>query len=208
MSWRPRYITGIALLMEGGLVLVAIVVGWLVGHEPLRTVLPLDDDWNRHATAIGWGIAATGPMLLGLFVIERSRSGPLFRLQRFVRRLIVPMFEGVSVVAVALNELVAGIGEEMLFRGLLQDGLSLWIGPPHGLWIGLAVASILFGLCHCLTRTYLVLATGIGIYLGWLLLATDSLLAPITAHAVYDFAALVYLVKWQRAGKGGDLIDE
>ena len=43
-----------------------------------------------------------------------------------------------------------------------------------------------------------MLAGLIGIYLGWLLAATDNLLVPIVAHAAYDFLALVYLLHRDR----------
>ena len=35
----------------------------------------------------------------------------------------------------------------------------------------------------------------IGLYLGWLWMATGNLLVPIVTHTVYDFVVLVYLVK-------------
>ena len=53
----------------------------------------------------------------------------------------------------------------------------------------------MFGLAHSVTRTYAILATIIGLYFGWLWLATGNLLVPITTHAVYDFLALVYFVR-------------
>jgi hypothetical protein len=62
-------------------------------------------------------------------------------------------------------------------------------------WIGLAVAALLFGLAHFITPTYAVLAGTMGLYLGWLWIDTGNLLVPITAHAVYDFLALAYLAK-------------
>jgi membrane protease YdiL (CAAX protease family) len=48
---------------------------------------------------------------------------------------------------------------------------------------------------HLVTKTYAVIATLIGAYLGVLWLATENLLAPITTHAVYDFVALVYFLR-------------
>ena len=61
---------------------------------------------------------------------------------------------------------------------------------------GLLAASVLFGLAHPITPAYAVLAAMIGVYLGWLWLAFDkNLLVPITAHALYDFLALIYLVR-------------
>jgi uncharacterized protein len=55
-------------------------------------------------------------------------------------------------------------------------------------------ASMVFGLLHAVTITYAVLAALVGAYLGWLALATDSLVGPIIAHSLYDFLALVYLI--------------
>jgi membrane protease YdiL (CAAX protease family) len=64
----------------------------------------------------------------------------------------------------------------------------------------LLVASLIFGACHWITPAYAAVASLIGFYLGWLLLATGNLWTPIVAHAFYDFLALVYLVKCKRTG--------
>ena len=53
--------------------------------------------------------------------------------------------------------------------------------------------SVAFGALHAASRTYFLLATLVGLYLGWLALAFDDLVAPIVVHAVYDFAALITL---------------
>ena len=68
------------------------------------------------------------------------------------------------------------------------------------------MASLLFGIAHAITPAYLVLAALIGEYLGGLWLWTGNLLAPIIAHAGYDFIALWYLAKGaqkrRRQGRG------
>ena len=64
-----------------------------------------------------------------------------------------------------------------------------------GPWIGLLAAAFLFGLLHLLTPVYGLMAALIGLYLGWLWMASGNLLVPITVHAAYDFIALVYLVR-------------
>jgi membrane protease YdiL (CAAX protease family) len=63
---------------------------------------------------------------------------------------------------------------------------------------GLVIGSLLFGLAHSLSRLYFVLATIIGLLMGWLTLHYNDLTAPIVAHAVYDFVALAYLAKQGR----------
>jgi membrane protease YdiL (CAAX protease family) len=105
----------------------------------------------------------------------------------------MPLFDQLSVAEKAAVSIAAGLGEELLFRGLGQASLAAWIGGDAGLWAGLIVGSLAFGLCHWLSRTYAVLAACMGIYFGLLLVWTGNLWTPILAHATYDFMALVFL---------------
>jgi len=50
-----------------------------------------------------------------------------------------------------------------------------------------------FGLAHCLTPAYAVLAAIVGAYLGSLFALTGNPLLPILAHALYDLPALAIL---------------
>ena len=102
----------------------------------------------------------------------------------------------------ALVSSIAGFGEELLFRGVLQPLASSWFGVP----IGFVLASVVFGLLHSVTPTYAVLATLVGAYFGWLFLATNNLLCPILTHSVYDFVALVYLTRALPVNLSADLI--
>jgi membrane protease YdiL (CAAX protease family) len=132
----------------------------------------------------------------------RYPIGPLKELAELVRRVIVPLFAETPVWELLVISAAAGWGEELLFRGLLQTLVSDWTGHA---WLGLLVASLLFGLVHPMSVTYFVVATLIGFYLGWLLLATDNLLVPMIAHGAYDFVALVYLLHGTDSAAEGDL---
>jgi membrane protease YdiL (CAAX protease family) len=189
--------TIIALLFEGGLGAIALIVGWLVGHWPAAGV-ERDIPAVGQLAAVGWGLIASVPLLAGLIVIDRFPLGPLRELRITAQRLIQQMFGGASYFQLALVAVAAGVGEELLFRGLLQDGLSRWLGGPFGPWIALAVAAVAFGVCHWLNATYAVLATLAGGYFGLLFAVSDSLWTPIAAHAGYDFLALVYVLRPNR----------
>ena len=130
-------------------------------------------------------------MLVALWLTTRWPVGPLKPLGQLVERLLVPMFRPCTLVDLVLISAAAGVGEELLFRGVLQTGIAQWTGS-----VGLAVgmAAVVFGLAHPISITYAVLAAAIGVYLGWLLVATGNLLVPIVTHAAYDFLALVYLL--------------
>ena len=193
----PRDVVAMALVLEAGLAVLALAIGRWLGHWPAPGLMADQsalDLWR----AAGWGLAASIPPLIFLAVSASWPWGPLSRLLELVDRLLVPLFQGVSLPGLAAIALAAGLGEEMLFRGLLQDGLAGWWGGPAGPWLGLAVASLAFGLCHSLSRFYALAATLAGAYFGVLLMASGSLLVPIVAHALYDFAALVYLVRLRK----------
>jgi uncharacterized protein len=180
-----------ATLFEATLAILAVAIGWLVGHPPAATFQP-------SGAALAWGLAATVPALGLLWTCLQCPWGSLARLARLTDRQLVPLFRRSTLVELAAISLVAGIGEEMLFRGLIQGGVADWIGGPAGFWIGLAAGSLAFGMAHPLSITYVLLTGLVGLYLGWLWTATGNLLAPITTHAAYDFLALLYLARIRR----------
>jgi hypothetical protein len=186
-----RRIVVMAALFEGGLVVLALFLGWLFDVPPTDQLL-----WDDRNAALG-GLAATLPLVVAMFLIDRLPLGPFQRMQRIVKEFIVPLFVECSWIDLAGIALLAGIGEEALFRGFLQR----WLEGPLGMWGALAVASVVFGLVHFVTPTYAVLATVLGFYLGGLMLYFEgNLLAPMITHALYDFCALVYLVHEHRKG--------
>src|SRR5205823_2535354 len=183
--------TQIALLFECALGAVALVIGWLFGQWPLVGVSTLPEDSRQQIVAVGWGLIATGPLLVALVLMERFPIGPLRGMREMTSEVILRMFGGASVAQLAAVALAAGLGEELLFRGLVQAGLSRFFGVA----VAVVAASVLFGVCHWLNITYAILAMLAGAYVGLCLVATGNILTPVVAHAAYDFLALVYLVR-------------
>ena len=189
---NKRQIVLAAIVFEAGIGLFA----WGVGHfveVPVEQIVV----WNGRDLLLG-ALAAL-PALVLLLVMIRIPLSPLLRLRELVRKQIVPLFRGCTLAELLLISIVAGVGEEMLFRGVIQHGLAERIGPPAGTTIGIGIASLLFALAHALSGTYAILAGLISIYVGWLLAATGNLLVPIAAHAAYDFLAFVYLLRVERS---------
>ncbi len=172
-----------AVIVEGGLVLLAIGLGWLFDHRPLDH---FQVDWQGAL----WGVAASAPMLLGFLAMVRWPVGPLRSIKKFTDTVIRPLMSSCTLVDLFGISVLAGVGEEMLFRGLMQDLFASWMPLASAL----ALASVLFGLMHAVTATYAVLAAVIGVYLGAVYVWTDNLLAPMIAHGLYDFVVLLYLV--------------
>lgn len=186
-----------AVGMEGGLGVVAIALGWVLGFNPLELVVA---DW----WAMLWGCLAALPIVGALLATERLPFWPFSDVANVVDRLIRPLFAGSTILELAVISALAGIGEELMFRGLIQEGLARWIGGAMGAWIALPAASILFGLLHPMNWAYVVLAAMIGLFLGGLWIATGNLLVPIVAHGLYDFFALVWLVRIEKPPQAGE----
>lgn len=107
------------------------------------------------------------------------------------------MFAKWSILQSAFISLLAGVCEEALFRGAIQGSLAERVG----MGLALALTSLLFGAAHLVTWTYGIMAALIAAYLGLLWIWTNNLLAPMVAHGVYDFVALVYFLKVRSPAK-------
>jgi len=182
---RRQTVVLLAILVEGGLLVGASLLGWLTDHHPLDHF-----DWTWQAVL--WGIVATVPLLLLFVLFLRWPIGPLKRIQRFSEDVIRPLLAPCSLLDLFGIALLAGLGEEMLFRGVLQEAFSGWFN----VYVGVIVASLLFGILHSITFAYAVLASIMGAYLGcvWLY-AEHNLLTVIIAHALYDFVVLLWLLR-------------
>jgi membrane protease YdiL (CAAX protease family) len=183
----------LAIVVEGGLILAAWVLGWMLDQPPLRKF-----QWTVQGGM--QGVAAVVPMLALFWVLNRWPVGPLADIKDFTNRILCPMLAPCTVVDLLGISVLAGLGEELLFRGVLQETFSRALPPA----LALLAASVLFGLVHAVTPTYAVLASLSGLYLGWLFLATDNLLVPVIAHALYDFGVLLYLLR----GPGWEPVEE
>lgn len=81
---------------------------------------------------------------------------------------------------------IAPVTEELIFRGVIQDGLQL----TYRTQIAILTSAILFGLVHGLP--WLILnAFLLGLFFSWLKLKTGSLGPGMLAHAVYNAVPFV-----------------
>lgn len=190
-SLTRRQILLLTVGVEAGMGLLALGLG-LAFHLPVT-------GWVRPDQAgLVVGLQGAAVLFGTLLLCRLFPVGPVGRLMRFVDYTVRPLFLKCRPGDLLLIAVLAGVGEELLFRGLIQGGLAEWWGE----WPALGVASVLFGLAHCMTREYAVFAMVLGFFLGWLVLVTGDLTASILAHAGYDFAALLLLTK--RGGEGGN----
>lgn len=173
-------------LFEGGLIVIAYFLGWLAAINPLENVL-------LTGSSVFWGLLGTAPLILLFLVAYRLPWHEWRKIKHILIEMLGPYLSACRWYELAYVALLAGVGEEMLFRGVLQP----WIESGWGWGAGLIASNVLFGLAHAVTPLYALLAGLTGAYLGWMLDVGEqrNLLIPIIIHAAYDFLAFLLVVQ-------------
>lgn len=191
---RPRIPVGkdflnIAFWFEGSMVGVAWLIGWFVDINPFAN-LSLDGN------ALYLGIVGTIPLFLLFLLFYRYPLGPLEAIKNSLLDILGPVFSRCGWFELAILAMVAGVSEEVLFRGLLQP----WLEGIAGRSGGLILSNVLFGLLHWITPMYALIAGLIGFYLGLMMDITASrhLSTPIVIHGLYDFLAFMIVAEAYR----------
>lgn len=137
-------------------------------------------------------VLITLPMLVLLYFERRSSIRWLRELWKLSGDLLGPLVARVTIVELVIVSVFAGVGEELLFRGFLQNWLT-----THSLLAALIVPNIVFGLLHWISRGYAICTFCVGFYFSCLLHFIDSvnLTALMIAHSLYDLIALLLLVR-------------
>ena len=163
----------------------ALAAGWVV--------------WSH-----GWAEAAarqvgTAPLMAlcvglvtgGVFALGSQQITPHFAWGRDMADALSAQLGGLSPRVTLAMAVLSSVGEEWVFRGLLQPA------------IGLIPASILFGLVHIpmerALRWWPLLAFAIGLCMGALYDAFGGLVAPIAMHFAINALNLRWLA--ERAGR-------
>jgi membrane protease YdiL (CAAX protease family) len=95
--------------------------------------------------------------------------------------------------AAVATSLIAGFGEETVFRGFLFLRLERWFGTGAGARVAIVVVSaLLFALAHYADQGIAGAAQALctGLVFGVLYARTRRIWAPMIAHAAFDLVAL------------------
>jgi membrane protease YdiL (CAAX protease family) len=174
----PRYkIIFIAFLMEG----LALLLAFLLAGYFNIDLFPLTQ--NAFRDLLIGSLGAILPFAIFLFSLsKKAEKVPLLgSLRRIVITDIKSVFSDTRLLDLIMISAIAGIAEEVLFRGIIQTKF------------GIVIASIVFGLVHLVSPAYVIVTMIMGFYIGAFYYISGSLLIPIQMHFIYDLAALVYL---------------
>ena len=131
-------------------------------------------------------------MLLVLLGVLLFPTSGIQQIREFMRDTLGPLLSRCRSIDLLLLAILAGLCEEVLFRGFLFA--YVW---QFNQSLAVIVCNLAFGLAHLVTPLYAFLAAIAGLYLTALLAVDPSpnLLLPITAHAAYDFVAFLIIVR-------------
>lgn len=146
-----------------------------------------DTSWqlmsNGILSPVVWG-TVLGAVTFGAVIILTRL--PISESLREVSRQLIPIFKGMSFAQILILSLGAGIGEELLFRGFLQQ----WLIGYYSIDLAIGIAAVVFGLLHFANFSYFLLTTVLGAAFGIAYHITGSLLLIMSWHAFYDLLAI------------------
>ncbi len=186
----------VGLLVEGGVMALGLLLGWLGFYDRQQPLGPVP--WQTWTYAVRWGLILVLPMLMYLVLFHFWTPGFFRPMRRVIDLQLRPMFCDSSYLELLVLSIMAGIGEELFFRWCLQGGITSVLEPTLGSTVsiaaGITIASLAFGVCHWVNKTYAITSAIVGAYLGVTMVWTGTWLVPAISHATFDLIALIYIV--------------
>lgn len=182
--------TGLAVAFYGVMVVLAWILGaWWLGLD----LLVWHEGWWETTL---WLDAVLGAGL-GLVTVVTSRV--LEHTTEWARVLgeeFRKLLGDLTPFQVLVFAVTSGIGEEVFFRGFLQQALSDVVFTNE--WIGLVVASLVFGLIHVgpdreKFLPWTIMAVVLGFLFGLLYMYTGNIIGPVVAHFTINFFNLLHI---------------
>jgi hypothetical protein len=177
-AWQPLNFWLLMTLAQCGMITMALALRYQRITEKKITLTE---------AAIGLGSAL---LLYGIFVVANEVSVLLFDFARNDIRNIYAIRDQAQATWIALLLLfIIGPGEEIYWRGLIQDTLVERLGPLKGVLI----ASACYALVHVVAWNFMLIgaAAVCGLFWGLLYQWRKNIFTVIVSHAVWDVVVMV-----------------
>lgn len=171
----------LTMLLIVGYTTVAVVALFLTGQE--KILLPAKNRlWLQILTGIAIAAALCFvfgiiPILCGFSLIGSHRD----------------MTAAQIILAAIQDILFVGVGEEIVFRGYIQNQFTIWLKKYNRL--APLISAVIFGLWHLINGSIIqvLFTTLIGCVFGYAkyFLKDCSLISVIIAHGLYDFSLVL-----------------
>jgi membrane protease YdiL (CAAX protease family) len=170
-SWQTA-LAGLIVLTALGLGLRALL--------PEPTPLGLSAEQVLLGVAVFAAVLGSDALLHGLLLLL---FGAAYRRRH---RQLVEVFRGQGGAALLLGALMAGVGEELVFRGVGTEPLAL------------VAAAVLFGLLHHLLWPFTLWAVYQGLLFALAVHLTQALTVTMVAHFLHDLAGFLLFAHLNR----------
>ena len=169
---RSFLVIGVSTL--GATLILIPLVTWRLGQN-WREQLWMELPSGRHTLLILGSVLPLAILSNELYRVCQVWFGPgATDTNQLVQSLSFQVSYPILVMAIALGP---AVGEELVFRGLIGQGLVRRWGLPGGV----AATAALFALAH-ISPAHAIATLPLGVFLHWVYLQTRSLWAPILLH--------------------------
>jgi membrane protease YdiL (CAAX protease family) len=169
--------------------------GWLtvwLFYRSLTGILPDWPDYLKIRRWPGWRLAGLAVLLmlvampLVLFALNLNKMIPLPALFKSledqtaetIKGLLQMPYFGEFMANLTIIAILPALGEELVFRGVVQQQLMRRISNP---WVAILVSAFIFSAAHFQFEGFLPRMM-LGVLLGWLYWQTQNFWAPVIAH--------------------------
>jgi membrane protease YdiL (CAAX protease family) len=166
--------------------LLAVIAAALAAASRTGSPLSHPEPWLALSQRMSHSYSLLLGLTFGAAVALSTRAiVPRFGWARRLHTELRPIARSVTVRGIVVLAILSALGEELLFRGLLQP------------WLGLVPQALLFGIVHQIRGpsrwVWVAWAGAVGLAFGVIFGLTGSLVGPIVAHAVINGLNLLYL---------------
>ncbi|MDR1156526.1 MAG: CPBP family intramembrane metalloprotease [Bacteroidales bacterium] len=128
-------------------------------------------------------------IIAGTIALAFGIASPIVELipmPEFIKKALMDNFGGTGIFAFLLMVVAAPVFEELIFRGIILDGLLKQYSPMKSILL----SALLFGIIH-LNPWQFVTAVIIGVFAGWIYYKTRSLTLSVIIHATTNFGGFL-----------------
>jgi len=166
---------------EFALAAIAVALGMFLD------VSALGAGFDISPASIGVGLLWTLAPLAFVSSIRLLELEELKEIEAITEEFAQKLFVGRSKSQLALFCFAAGLGEEMLFRGIFHQKLELLFG----FFPAATIVAAGFGSAHFLTPAYFAISGFSSFIFSYMFAVSgNNIVVPVIAHAVYDYVAL------------------
>lgn len=188
-------IQSVGLFIVPGIIMSFLFANSKTGYIPFRRPIFWQDVfWVGIATLV------LVPLIYYAVHLNQSISFPesmsdfedaLIRMEDSMHNLMLKMLSASTIGGLIINLLIIAvipaIGEEFIFRGLIQKAMNEWFKNVH---LSILLTAILFSAFHMQFYGFIP-RTLLGMYLGYLFVWSRSIWVPVLAHFVNNAAAVI-----------------